>query len=182
MQLLLDYLKIHELSNNPIFIVGNSAKSLFNDLNMDKFKNNQLIFIQHLDQNPINESYFTNYDHQNYLNIDLNFIYDCEYSQESLTIQIQRFFETNKHFGTLTKMNVVLSLDELVGQSFIESLIIEKQNHHLELNLYVKKPKISFKNILIEVDNYFQKCLTNFKNVISIEATDNDKLYSILNN
>lgn len=181
MQLLLDYFKV-EITNAPIFIIGNRAKSIFNDLNLEKFKNNQLIFIQHLDQNPVNESYFTSYDHQNFLNIDLNFMNDCEYNQESLTIQLQRFFEANKHFVTLTKMNVVLSLDELVGQSFIESLIIEQQNYPLEMNLYVKEPKLSFSNVKISVEYYLQRAVAHFKNVFSIGSTNEDKLYTILNN
>jgi hypothetical protein len=182
MQLLLDYLKIQQISDEPIFIIGNRAKSFFNDLNVDKFKNNQLIFIQHLDQNPVNESYFTSDDHQNFVNIDLNFMNDCEYNQESLTVQLQRFFEANKHFVTLTKMNVVLSLDELVGQSFIESLIIEQQNYPLELNLYVKEPKLSFSNIKVSVEYYLQRAVANFKNVFSLGSTDEDNLYTLLNN
>lgn len=182
MQLLVDYLKIHELSNNPIFIVGNSAKSLFNDLNIEEFKNNQLIFIQHLENNPFNESVFISFEHPNFVNIDLNFISNCEYNLDSLNSQFQLFFEANKHFGTLTKMNVVLSLDELLSQSFIDTMIAEQQVQFIEMNLFVKKPKLSFKNILLEVEQYFDKCLKNFKRVISLDSANKDILYSIVNN
>jgi hypothetical protein len=173
MQLLLDYLKIHELSNNPIFIVGNSAKSLFNDLNIEEFKNNQLIFIQHLETNPFNESVFISFEHPDFVNIDLNFINDCEYNLDSLNSQFQLFFEANKYFGALTKMNVVLSLDELLSQSFIDTMIAEQQ---------VQRPKLSFKNVLLEVEQYFDKCLKNFKRVVSLDSANKDVLYTIVNN
>lgn len=182
MHLLVNYLEIIKLSSNPIFIVGNSAKSFFNDLNMHEFKNNQLIFIHYFENKLINESDFFSYDHQNYLNLDLNLLKGCNYDLKSLSEKLQLFFKFNKNFGSLTKINVVLSLDELLSQAFIDTLIKVQQNQHIEINLFVKKPKFSFNNILLEVEKYFEKCLDHFKNVISIESTNVDELYSIVKN
>ncbi|MFM1947716.1 MAG: hypothetical protein RL207_1999 [Bacteroidota bacterium] len=181
MQLLLDYLKIQQISDEPIFVVGHGAKMFFEELNMSELKNKQLIFIQYLETNSQNETYFFNEKHDNYVNLDLNFIQECEYSSESLQIQLMRFFEANKHFGMLTKINVVLSMDELLCQSFIDVLIKERQTQHLEFNLFVKKPKFLFKNMLMSFEHYFEQSKKHFKHVFSIEESNLNEFYTNLN-
>ena len=79
MQLLLDYFKIPRLHKNPILIIGNSTSALFKELDLNKFEDNQLIFIQFSDDNLDHESDIQG--HQNKVNIDLNFFKDGEYNK-----------------------------------------------------------------------------------------------------
>lgn len=177
MQLLLDYFKIPRLHENPILIIGNSSNALFKELNLNKFKDNQLILIQFSDDNLNHDIDFEG--HQNKVNINLNFLKDGEYNKERLAIQIQRFFEANKGIWSLAKINVILSLDELISQTFIEALLVAQQNQSVEINLYVRKPLLGFQNILAEVETYFQKCYSHFKNVFQISFGNTAELYSI---
>jgi hypothetical protein len=178
MQLLLDYFKIPRLHKNPILIIGNSTSALFKELDLNKFEDNQLILIQFSDDNLDHESDIQG--HQNKVNIDLNFFKDGEYNKERLAFQIQRFFEVNKEIWALAKINIVISLDELIGQEFIEALLVAQQNQNVEINLYVRKPLLGFQNILAEVETYFQKCYSHFKNVVQISFGNTTELYSIV--
>lgn len=178
MQLLLDHLKIPRLHDNPILIIGNSANALFKELNLNEFKETQFIFIQFSDDYPYHQSDFK--DHPNKVNLDLNFLKDGEYNKERLAVQIQRFFETNNSIWSLAKINVVLSLDELISQAFIDVLITAQQNQCVDINLYVRKPLLAFQNVLLEIENYLQKCLTHFKSVTQITFGEAAELYSIV--
>lgn len=178
MQLLLDHLKIPRFHDNPILIIGNSANAVFKELNLNEFKKNQFIFIQFSDDYPNHQSDFA--DHPNNVNLELNFLKDSEYNKEGLTVQVQRFFETNDSIWSLTKINVVLSMEELICQAFIDALITAQQNHPIDINLYIRKPQLGFQNVLFEVENYLQKCLNHFKSVTQFTFGEATELYSIV--
>ena len=180
MLLLVDYLKFHKI-NNPVFIIGNSAKSYFNELDKEKFNKRQLVFLQYLSPNSPFEKYIEHEESQDYLHIDINDLEDVEYSKEGINQSLFSLFETDKLFMSLNEVTIITGLDELLSQCFID-LMIEKQSlMGFNVNLFVKKPKISFKNIKEEVEIYFSKCLSHFKVVFNI-ADARTQLYTILNN